>query len=69
MVMLPVLPDWTVMARAIIYAPLVSKLALLEPVVLPNNTALVALPSAPELPEGAAAPSISVPASTVVVPV
>ena len=56
------------MARPIVNAPLVIKLALLEPEVLPKRTALEALPRAPLAPDGAAAPTIKVPALMVVTP-
>ena len=68
-VLVPVLPAWTVIALAMVYAPLVSKLALLEPDVLPSKIALVAFPRDPALPDGAEEASMSVPESTVVIPV
>ena len=67
-VIVPLLPDWTVMGLAIVNAPLVIKLALLEPDVLPKRTALDALPKGPLEPDGAAAPTIKVPSLMVVVP-
>ena len=56
------------MALAMVNAPFVIKLALLEPEVLPKRTALEALPKAPLEPDGAAAPTIKVPSLMVVVP-
>ena len=49
-------------------APFVIKLALLEPEVLPKRIALEALPRAPLAADGAAAPTIKVPALIVVTP-
>ena len=56
------------MALAIVNAPFVIKLALLEPEVLPKRTALEALPRAPLAADGALAPAIKVPALIVVRP-
>ena len=56
------------MALAMVNAPFVIKLALLEPEVLPKRTALEALPKAPLEPDGAAAPTIKVPSLMVVSP-
>ena len=48
---------------------MVTKLALLDPDVLPNKTALEALPNAPFAADGALAPKIKVPSLMVVMPV
>ena len=55
-------------ALAIVNAPFAIKLALLEPDVLPNRTALEALPRAPLEADGALDPIINVPALIVVTP-
>ena len=69
MLMVPVFPACTVTGRPIVNAPLVNRLALLEPDVLPNKMALEALPNAPFAADGALAPTINVPSLIVVVPV
>src|ERR1041384_5150260 len=67
-VAVPVLPDCTVMLRPTVNAPLVNSEALALPVVSPTSTAELALPNAPFAPDGASAPTESVPDLTVVVP-
>ncbi len=56
------------MFRPTVKAPAIRILALLLPLAMPTMTSLVALPNAPAEPEGASAPTRSVPAVIVVTP-